>query len=177
MKNEHVLYHEDEDVIFEEGSTGNQFYIIESGKVEISQCINGQKIAIAVLVKGDFFGEMSAIIDAPRSATATAIGKTKLICLSADSVFQRIQASSQFTVNLLQTLARRLRSTTSTMRMLMVRLHTIDAGFVEIVSPGGCGQKAEEMMEYLKQQIELKDKQIERQQTIIMELSKNIDKE
>ena len=175
MEDKNIIYYEDGELIFEEGSFGDQFYIIESGKVEISQRINGQSIVIAVLAKGDFFGEMSSITDSHRSATAIAIGQTKLTCLSADSIFERMQNSPQFTVNLLQTLVKRLRSTTSTMRMLISRLHTIDAGFVETVFPEKQCQR--DIVKYLKEQIEIKDKQIEHQQAIIMELSKNIDTE
>lgn len=168
-----ILYYEDGEVIFEEDSVGKEFYIIEDGKVEISQRIDGRKIAIAVFGTGDFFGEMAVITDAPRSATATAVGKTTLLSLSTERILQRMQADPQFTVNLFQTLVTRLRSTTSTLRTLIARMHAIDAGFVEAMFPDDRYMKAEEMIRYLKEQIEFKDRQSERQQVIIMQLSEN----
>ena len=131
MSEHHILNYEDNEVIFEEGSIGDEFYIIESGKVEISQRIGGRKTAIAVLEKGDFFGEMAALTDAPRSATARAVGKVALMSFSIESLLQRMQANPQFTVSLLQTLINRLRSTTSTLRTLIARLYALDAGFVK----------------------------------------------
>ena len=65
---ERVLY-KDGEVIFEENSVGKEVYIIESGKVEISQSFEGLKTTIAVLNIGDFFGEISLLNDSPRSAT------------------------------------------------------------------------------------------------------------
>ena len=38
-----ILYYEDGEVIFEENSIGDEIYIVESGKVEISRRINGRK--------------------------------------------------------------------------------------------------------------------------------------
>ena len=173
MHRDDILYYEDGEVIFEEDSIGKESYIIEDGKVEISQRINGKRIAIAVFGAGDFFGEMAVITDAPRSATATAVGKTTLLPLSDEMLLQRMQTDPQFTVKLFQTLVTRLRSTTSTLRTLISRMYAIDAGFVETIFPDERYMKAEEMIRYLKEQVEFKDKQIEHQQAIIRQLSEN----
>ena len=105
------ITYEDNAVIFEEGSVGKEIYIVESGKVEISTRIRGTKIPTAVLEKGDFLGEMAAFTDIRRSGTATAIGKVALMPLSREEIL----LDHQLTVDLLQTLASRLRSTTSTL--------------------------------------------------------------
>jgi len=175
MHKDDILHYEDNEVIFEEDSIGKELYIIENGKVEISQRIDGKKTTIAVLEKGDFFGEMAVITDAPRSATAKAIGRTTLKSFSEELVLQNMQSNPRFTVNLLQTLVNRLRSTTSTLRILIARLYALDAGFVGNMFPGRHNLEADEMIKYLKKQIEIKDKQIERQHAIIMQLSKGTD--
>lgn len=173
MHEDYILYYEDGEVIFEEDSVGQEFYIIESGKVEISQRTGAKKTTIAVLEEGDFFGEMASLTDAPRSATAIALGKVKLMCLSMKAVLEHMQASPQFTVNLLQTLVNRLRSTTSTLRTLIARMYALDAGSVDDISPEK-RLETEETIKYLKEQIELKDKQLERQQAVIAELSRHV---
>jgi CRP-like cAMP-binding protein len=172
MHEDHILYYEDGEVIFEEDSVGQEFYIIESGKVEISQRTGGRKTTIAVLEDGDFFGEMASLTDSPRSATATALGRAKLMCLSMQAVLEHMQASPQFTVNLLQTLVNRLRSTTSTLRTLVARMQALDVGSTSGISPEKW-LETEETIKYLKEQIELKDKQLEHQQAIIAELSRH----
>ena len=115
---ESSIYHKDGEVIFEEQSTGKDMYIIEAGEVEISQKIGGQKVVIAVFGKGEFFGEMAMFTDAPRSATAIAIGNVALRPYSRDTILQLIQSNLQFAISILQTLISRLRRTTSSLVLM-----------------------------------------------------------
>jgi CRP-like cAMP-binding protein len=130
-----IIQYEDGEIIFEEDSVGDEMYIIESGMVEISQRIDGRKTTIAVLGKGDFFGEMAMFTSAPRSATATAIGKTMLMSFSMEEILQRIQTNVQFAITLFQTLVNRLRSTTSTLRTLIARMYEFGDGFTKGIFP------------------------------------------
>ena len=62
------------EVIFEQGSTGSEMYLIHSGRVLLSvQQNETQQIPLVVLNPGDFFGEMALVDDSPRSATASAV--------------------------------------------------------------------------------------------------------
>ena len=59
--------------LFEEGDEGHEMYVILEGKVLISKYIAGAgEEALAILERGDFFGEMAIVDGSPRSATATA---------------------------------------------------------------------------------------------------------
>jgi len=74
-----------EGVIFEEGSSGDSFYIIKSGEVEIRKMIDrkeGRHKLIAVLDRGDFFGEMAVFLGQSRSAEAVAKTDVTLITVS-----------------------------------------------------------------------------------------------
>jgi CRP/FNR family cyclic AMP-dependent transcriptional regulator len=66
-------------VIFRENRPGKFMYIIDSGKVKLTRTSmrEGRNVetTLAVLKKGDFFGEMALFDYGPRSATATAVGK------------------------------------------------------------------------------------------------------
>ena len=58
-------------IVFKEGEPGDKFYLIVEGAVRISRIVPGMgEEALAVLRPGAYFGEMSLIDDAPRSATA-----------------------------------------------------------------------------------------------------------
>ena len=58
--------------IFAEGAPGDKFYLIVEGAVRISRIVPGMgEEALAVLRAGAYFGEMSLIDDAPRSAAAS----------------------------------------------------------------------------------------------------------
>jgi CRP/FNR family cyclic AMP-dependent transcriptional regulator len=61
--------------IFQEGDDGSEMYIVLEGRAIISKYIpGGGEEALAILDRGEFFGEMSLIDGAPRSADARAYG-------------------------------------------------------------------------------------------------------
>ena len=57
-------------VLFNEGDEGEEMYIIRSGKVAIKKRVAHGEITVAVLEKGDFFGEMAMLERIPRTAGA-----------------------------------------------------------------------------------------------------------
>lgn len=59
--------------LFHEDDPGGEMYVVLEGKVMISKFIpGGGEEALAILERGDFFGEMSLLDGAPRSADAKA---------------------------------------------------------------------------------------------------------
>lgn len=70
-----VRRYESGSVIFREGDQGHEMFAVLEGRVMISKFIaGGGEEALAILDRGDFFGEMSLIDGAPRSADAKAHG-------------------------------------------------------------------------------------------------------
>ena len=108
------LYNRDE-VIFREGAKGDKLYIILDGKVRISKHIPGVgEEALAILEKGDFFGEMALVDNEPRSADAKAhVNGTTVLTISR-SVLNEIlsvdvESAYQFLSILCRILTQRLR--------------------------------------------------------------------
>ncbi|MEM9593597.1 MAG: cyclic nucleotide-binding domain-containing protein [Acidobacteriota bacterium] len=61
--------------LFREGDPGHEMYVVLEGRVMISKYIpGGGEEALAILGRGDFFGEMALIDGEPRSADAKAFG-------------------------------------------------------------------------------------------------------
>jgi CRP/FNR family cyclic AMP-dependent transcriptional regulator len=61
------------EVIFQEGDPGDAMYVVLEGRVRISKHIPGAgEEALAILERGDYFGEMALIDRQPRSAEAKA---------------------------------------------------------------------------------------------------------
>ena len=68
----------EQELDFREGDLGTEMYIINEGKVEILNQVGDEEQVLAVLEKGDFFGEMSVLEDLPRAATARAATDVRL---------------------------------------------------------------------------------------------------
>ena len=71
--------HPDGFVICKEGESGDEFFVLVSGKVRVSADDLGETKEIAVLEKGAFFGEMAVLNHEKRSATVTALGEIELV--------------------------------------------------------------------------------------------------
>lgn len=83
---ESLTYHPG-DIIIKQGDPGDNFYIIESGEAVVVK--HGVQEAVNKLGKGDYFGELALLNDAPRAATVRAITKMKVATLGKDG-FQRL---------------------------------------------------------------------------------------
>lgn len=103
---------DDQQIIFKEGSFGDWIYVIEEGTVEISRMVDGKKIVIATLKEGEIIGEVAYISKGERSATATAIGKTKVGTIDRQYFDNEFNGLSHDFQTVLKTMAQRLRVTT-----------------------------------------------------------------
>ncbi len=61
----------DKDVIVREGEEGDYYYLIESGRAQVTRLVGGANLLLAELKAGDVFGEEALISDARRNATVT----------------------------------------------------------------------------------------------------------
>jgi hypothetical protein len=99
------------DYIFREGDLGTEMYIIHDGKVEILNRLGEEDRVLAVLEKGDFFGEMSVLEDLPRAASARALTATQLLQINGSTFDQMLQSNPEIAVRMMRKLSRRLRET------------------------------------------------------------------
>ena len=77
----------DGDEIITEGDFGEHVYIVEEG--EVCATCEAQDGVLAQYGRGDFFGELALMTEAPRLATVVAQGKVKCVMLGR-SAFQRL---------------------------------------------------------------------------------------
>jgi CRP-like cAMP-binding protein len=109
--------------IFSEGSPGDKFYLIMEGAVRISRFVPGMgEEALAVHRAGNYFGEMSLIDEAPRSATAVSHERCRLFVVNRrdleDLLFVDRDLAYELLWNWVRTLSRRLRATNDKMTFL-----------------------------------------------------------
>src|SRR3954465_14488849 len=102
-------------MVFREGEKGDKLYIVLDGRVRISKFIPGvAEEALAVLDRGDFFGEMALIDDKARSADAKAHdGDATVLSIDRATLNEILSmdphASLQFLNLLCRMISRRLR--------------------------------------------------------------------
>jgi hypothetical protein len=99
------------DYVFREGDLGTEMYIINEGKVEILNQVGDEEQVLAVLEKGDFFGEMSVLEDLPRAASARAATDVRLLQINGSTFDQLLQGNPEIAVRMMRKLSRRLRET------------------------------------------------------------------
>ncbi len=100
-------------IIFNAGDTGNDLYMIKSGKIEIyiPQKKKENNLVLAVLSAGRFFGELSLFDKQPRSATARAVEPSEILVLKQQELLGYIQSRPQAAVAMLAEMSDRLRRT------------------------------------------------------------------
>ena len=92
-------------IIVTQGTPGQAFYLILSGRVEILR----DGVSLGAFCTGDFFGEMSLLDSAPRSATIRAVEQTTCLMLSSWDFKALLEKNPSIAIKLLEVLSRRLR--------------------------------------------------------------------
>lgn len=92
-------------IIVTQGTPGQAFYLILAGRVEILR----DGVSLGAFSAGDFFGEMSLLDSAPRSATIRAVDQTSCLMLSSWDFKALLEQHPSIAIKLLEVLSRRLR--------------------------------------------------------------------
>lgn len=95
-------------MIFSEAQSGSDMFIIQSGEVAITKVVDGNEVTLAVLHKGDMFGEMAILENKPRSASAIAHSDCRLMVINSANFNQMVTTQPQLISRLTTTLAERL---------------------------------------------------------------------
>ena len=111
-------------VLFQEGDRGEEMYIIQAGKVKIGRRVRGVEKTLAMLEKGEFFGEMAILNDKPRSATAETVEDSDLLVIDRKTFDTLIRGNPEITVRFIKRLADRLREANEQMEALMIKDNT-----------------------------------------------------
>lgn len=99
----------DGEVIVHEGDDSREMYVIQSGAVLVTRSIDGKKVELAQLERGNFFGEMSLLESIPRNATIRAVGETRLLVIKPGDLLLKIRRNPTFALEMLQQMSLRIR--------------------------------------------------------------------
>jgi CRP-like cAMP-binding protein len=108
-------------VLFHEGDDGEDMYIIQSGRVAIKKKVKDGEATLAVLEKGDFFGEMAILERMPRSAAAEVVEEGDLIVINGEQFGDMIKANPEIAVRMLRKYSIRLRETNKQIEQILAK--------------------------------------------------------
>lgn len=120
------------ETIFHQDDPGDALHVVAAGAVKIvlPSAEDEEPAIIATLRPGDFFGELALFDDAPRSATAIALGPTETLVLRREAFLELIDDDRSMRHALLSSLADEIRSITA---------HVQDLHFLDL--PGRLSQR------------------------------------
>ncbi|MGD1852863.1 MAG: Crp/Fnr family transcriptional regulator [Leptolyngbyaceae cyanobacterium] len=96
-----------------EDSWGNAIYLIVAGWIKVRHDTGNGYVTLAVLGKGDFFGEMAILDESPRSTDVVALSPVKLLSIPAQHFIDTLFQDHHLHHRMLQMMVQRLRHTNS----------------------------------------------------------------
>lgn len=132
----------DGELICREGESSSEMFVIQLGRVRITKSSQRGEIDLALLERGNFFGEMSVLEGLPRDASARAIGPTRVLVMSTGALLVRLRRDPTFAFELLHRLSGRVRALNARL------LETLERGSPQAAEEHATG-RAGTMMMYL----------------------------
>lgn len=135
------------DFVFKEGELGTEMYIIQEGSVEILTGVEDEE-RMALLERGDFFGEMALLEDLPRAASARVASDARLLRINGSTFTQMLQSNPEIAVRMMRKFSRRLRQTDERLKQVLgdrssASMPAMKPGFPETAADRTVAGKAE----------------------------------
>ncbi|SVB47932.1 uncharacterized protein METZ01_LOCUS200786 [marine metagenome] len=97
-------------MILLEDDLGQTFFVIGGGSVKITRLSDdGREVILAMLGESDFFGEMSLLDGAGRSANVVALEASEVLTLARNDFLEILQEYPKISISLLEELTQRIR--------------------------------------------------------------------
>ena len=101
-----------DETIFRQGDESREVYFVRKGKVRIYKISpSGNETTIAIFTTNDVIGELAAIDQEPRSASAKAMTPVSLLAMSQERFLYTLQTLPRFGMGMARLLAHKLRWT------------------------------------------------------------------
>lgn len=120
------------DLIFSQGDLGTDMFIVAEGEVEIIKHIGAESHLLSHLEKGDFFGEMALLENAPRTADALAKTDVKLVVINGSRFDEMLRKNPEIAVRIIRKYSKRLREANTLLERLVGR--EVDSDQMEMSS-------------------------------------------
>ena len=99
------------DVLFNEGDSPDSLFVVLRGRIAmLNTSTDGRESVLALMDRGDLFGEMGMLDDRPRSATARALEPSSLLRIPYEPVVDLFESSPTLLWGVVRLLAGRIRN-------------------------------------------------------------------
>lgn len=113
-------HYENGQVIITEFERGETFYLIQSGTVQLTKCVNEANKNLDILKPGEFFGEMAILDNSPRSATCVARGHVECLEFNKANFEMLITGNPQLALILLKLFCKRIYDQKRRLKILVI---------------------------------------------------------
>ena len=96
------------EMIFSEFEPGDNFYLIQAGRVQLVKVIGDIEKTLDILQPSEMFGEMAILEKSPRSATAIALDKVTVLEFNSQNFEVLMLGNPQIALKLLRMFAKRI---------------------------------------------------------------------
>jgi CRP-like cAMP-binding protein len=96
------------EMIFSEFEPGDNFYLIQSGRVQLVKIIGDIEKTLDILQPSEMFGEMAILENSPRSATAIALDKVTVLEFNSQNFEILMMGNPQIALKLLRMFTKRI---------------------------------------------------------------------
>jgi membrane protein len=104
--------------MFREGDTNREMYYILAGHIRVAKKVGTVKKVLAEFGPGEYLGEMAALTDAPRTASAYATEDSDVAIIDSDTFHRLIRENEEVSLFMLTEFSNRIRTTSAALEEL-----------------------------------------------------------
>jgi len=95
--------------VFQEGDASDEMYYILSGRIQLEKTLGTTKKILTDMGPGNYFGEIAALIEAKRTASAKACEDTELAVIDGETFRNLLRESDEASLLMLKEFSRRIK--------------------------------------------------------------------
>jgi len=111
--------------VFKEGEEGKEMYYVITGRVQMEKKSGPVKKILGEMGPGQYFGEMAALIEAPRTASAYTLEDSTLAVINRTTFAELLKKSEGVSLLMLQEFSRRLKLTSEVLEQTSKNMITL----------------------------------------------------